>query len=179
MNKKTTSILICVSLCLLFLSFPANATVLLRDHLTEHEAGLIADNQELDKRTAVFIKAIERRFSILADPNFKQTPKDLEKFGPLPTGTRAELLWDIQKIIDEAIDNIENVSERDASNPLLNKSLRKLSDSCKTSLSQLTSMRDKATNEKELSAIEHAIENAQMVIDAANKLPAPAKGKSE
>lgn len=177
MNKKTTSILICVSLCLLF-SFPANANVFFRDHLTEQEAGLVADNQELDKRTAVFIKAIERRFSLLADPNFKQTPKDLEKFGPLPTGTRPELLWDIQKIIDEAIDNIESVSERDASNPLLNKSLRKLSDSCKIYLSQLTPMRDKATNEKELSAIEHAIENAQMVVDAASKLPPPAKGKS-
>lgn len=178
MNKKTIRILICVSLCFLF-SFPANARGYFRDHLTEFEAGLIADNQELDKRTAVFIKAIERRFSLLADPNFKQTPKDLERFGPLPTGTRAELLWDIQKIIDEAIDNIENISERDASNPLLNKSLRKLSDSCKIYLTQLTPMRDKATNDKELSAIEHAIENAQLVIDAASKLPPPTKGKSD
>jgi predicted transcriptional regulator len=160
---------------LFFLSFPALAAS--RDHLTEQEAGLVADTQELDKRTDVFIKAVERRFAIIADPNTKQASKDLEKFGPMPQGTRAELLSDIAKIIDESITNIENVSDRDPSNPLVNKSLRKLADSCKVFLSQLSPMLEKSKDEKEVHAIERAIENAQMVVDAAQKLPPPAKGK--
>jgi predicted transcriptional regulator len=164
-----------IFISLFFLSFPALAVS--RDHLTEQEAGLVADTQELDKRIAVFIKAAERRFALIADPNVKQSEKDLEKFGPMPQGTRAELLSDIAKIIDESITNIENVSDRDPSNPLINKSLSKLADSCKTFLSQLSPMLEKAKDEKEIHAIELAIENAQMVVDAAQKLPPPAKGK--
>lgn len=178
MSKKTVSLSVCIFLCFLLFSFAVNAKAFSRDHLTEQEAGLVADTQELDKRIAVFIKAIERRFAVIADPNAKQSQKDLEKFGPMPQGKRAELLSDISRIIDESITNIENVSDRDPSNPLINKSLRKLSDSCKTYLTQFAQMRDKATDEKELRAIEHAIENAQMVVDAAQKLPPPTKGKS-
>lgn len=178
MRKKTTRLLVCVSFCFLLLSPFAKTNAFSRDHLTEQEAGLVADTQELDKRIAVFIKAIERRFAVIADPSAKQSSKDLEHFGPMPQGTRAELLSDIAKIIDESITNIENISERDPSNPLINKSLHKLADSCKGYLSQLAQMRDKATNEKEFRVIENAMENAQMVVDAAQKLPPPTKGKS-
>lgn len=147
-----------------------------RDHLTEQEAGLVADTQELDKRTVVFIKAIERRFLVISNPNATQSNKDKEIWGPLPTGTHAELIEDIHKIIDEAITNIENVNERDPSNPLIVKSLRKLSDACKGYVVQLSSIQEKSQDERELRAIAKALDNAQEVIDAAQKLP-PVKTK--
>jgi hypothetical protein len=149
----------------------------LPDHLTEQEAGLVADTQELDKRTAVFIKAIERRFLVISNPNATQSNKDKEIWGPLPTGTRAKLVEDISKIIDEAITNIENVNERDPSNPLLAKSLRKLSEACKGFATQFLPMKEKAQDEREFRAIIKALDSAQEVIDAAQKLP-PTKGKS-
>lgn len=170
---------------ILFLLFGANSSLTLsaaatvpRDHLTEQESGLVADSQELDKRTAVFIKIIERRFLAISTPNATQSPKDQEKWGPLQTGTRTQLVEDISKIIDEAITNIESVSERDPSNPLLVKSLKKLADACKGFVTQLQPMKEKTQDDKEWRAMTKAMDNAQEVIDAAQKLPPPTKSKS-
>src|SRR5262245_4251449 len=43
----------------------AAATAQTRDHLTDPETELVRDNQQLDKRIEVFIKAIDRRFAIV------------------------------------------------------------------------------------------------------------------
>src|SRR5713226_7196057 len=92
-----------------------------RDHLTDQESELVRDNQELDKRTEVFIKAIDRRFAIINGTIVPSTPKKTKKdepdWGAPPKGTRAELLGDIAGILDEAITNIDDVSRRDAKNP--------------------------------------------------------------
>ncbi len=152
-----------------------------RDHLTAQEADLVREEQTLDRRTAVFVKAVERRFLVLTDANAaasKPVQKDLEKWGELPKGTRTELLNDIAKILDEAITNIDDVSERDAKNPLLPKSLRKLSEASTRFLTQLTPMRAAAQSDDEREAIDQATENAQAIITAAQKLP-PDTGKSK
>src|SRR5712692_6897593 len=100
-----------------------------RDHLTDKETDLVRDNQELDKRIEVFIKAADRRFAIingLAQPVAKNPAKGDQDWGEPPKGSRAELLGDIAGILDEAITNIEDVSRHDHRNPLISKSLRKL-----------------------------------------------------
>src|SRR5262252_5635624 len=82
-----------------------------RDHLTEQEADVIRFHQELDKRTDVFIKAIDRRFASINGaplPPPKKTEKDEPEWGNAPTGTRAQLLGDIAGILDEAITNIDD-----------------------------------------------------------------------
>jgi hypothetical protein len=87
-----------------------------RDHLTEQEVDLVKEAQALDKRVDVFIKAAERRMMVInnsAGANAKQLKKDSERWGELPTGSRAELVSDIAKILDEAITNIDDVSARD------------------------------------------------------------------
>ena len=91
-----------------------------RDHLTDQETELVRFHQELDKRTEVFIKAIDRRFAIIngtAQPAAKKSVKDEPEWGDVPKGTRAELLGDIAGILDEAITNIDDVSRRDEKNP--------------------------------------------------------------
>ncbi len=141
-----------------------------RDHLTAQEADLVREEQTIDRRAAVFIKAVERRFLVLTDPSAavsKMVQKDSEKWGELPKGTRAELLNDIAKILDEAITNIDDVAERDAKNPLLPKSLRKLSEASTRFLAQLTAMRSATQTDDEHEAIEQAVENAQSMSSAA------------
>ncbi len=96
-----------------FLS-PRSASAQTRDHLTGQEGELVRFNQELDKRTDVFIRAINLRFAIIngtaAPPKPKKTNKEEPDWGDPPKGSRAELLEDIAGILDEAITNIDDVS---------------------------------------------------------------------
>lgn len=155
-----------------------------RDHLTEKEVDLVRDAQVLDKRIAVFIRAAERRFLVLSGgatnaAASKQLQKESEKWGELPTGTRAELLGDIANILDEAITNIEDVNERDDKNPLVPKALRLLAAASAHFIEQLTPMREQAKEGEERESLEQAIENAQAIIEAANKLPPEVKTKGK
>ena len=96
--------------------------------------------QALDKRIDVFIKAAERRMMVINNSsaaNAKQLKKDAERWGELPSGSRADLVADIAHILDEAITNIDDVSSRDERNPLISKSLRKLAQSVNTIMAQL------------------------------------------
>jgi hypothetical protein len=141
-----------------------------RDHLTLQEADMVREAQELDKRTEVFIKIAERRLLALSDPAAAQ--KEKEKWGELK-GTRADFLYDLSKILDEAITNIDDVSSRDERNPLIPKSIRKLAEASTRILTQLEPLRGKLDNEKELHSLNQAIENAQAIVEAAGKLPPP------
>ena len=151
-------------LCLLLLLFPFNAHQAearpVRDHLTPQEADMVRDAQELDKRTAVFIKAAERRLLALSDPNtVKQSKDEIEKWGELK-GTRADFVYDLSKILDEAITNIDDVSSRDERNPLIPKSIRKLAEASTRILAQLAPLRDKVEAGKERTWLEQAVDNA-------------------
>src|SRR5262245_34566777 len=88
----------------------AQAATQKRDHLTQQEVDLVKEAQMLDKRIDGFIKAAERRLMVIngsanAAANAKQLKKDSERWGELPTGSRAELVFDIARILDEAITN--------------------------------------------------------------------------
>lgn len=153
-----------------------------RDHLTPMEVEQVRAAQILDKRIEVFIKVAERRLLLLTDPQAaanKQVQKDVEKWGELPKGTRAELLTDLARILDEAITNIDDVAARDMNNRLLGKALRKLSAASTRFISQLTPMRATAKDETEREALEAALENAEAIIVAANKLPPEVKEKEK
>lgn len=168
----------------LFTSLPAHARLnLKRDHLTEQEVELVRDAQELDKRTDVFIRAAERRLLAINDPAgvtaSKQFQKEMEKWGPLPKGTRAELLTDFAKILDEAINNIDDVAARDAKNPLVSKSLRKLSVAVNNFQPQINALRASARDGEELAALEDALDNMQQITEAANRLPPPEEKKGK
>lgn len=179
LSAITASLITVVSL--LTVAIPARAKTK-RDHLTPQEVEQVRAAQILDKRIEVFIKTAERRLSLLMDPNAansKQSQKDLEKWGEMPKGTRAELLSDLAGILDEAITNIDDVAARDAENRLLPKALRKLAAASTNFINQLTPMRAQAKDENEREALEQALEYAQSIIVAANKLPADTKEKEK
>ncbi|MCU1266670.1 MAG: hypothetical protein JWM21_2988 [Acidobacteria bacterium] len=183
MQIKACSKFLALILLLLLTSFAAAAQS--RDHLTPQEVELVQESQVLDKRTEIFVKAIERRMLALngaAASNVKQLQKDSEKWGELPKGTRAELIGDIAKILEEAITNIDDVSFHDEKNPLLSKALRKLDTTAEQLITQLTPLGEQTKNADEISSISQALENAQSIIEAAKKLPAqvePEKGKGK
>jgi len=160
-----------------FLS-PRSASAQTRDHLTEQESELVRFNQELDKRTDVFIRAINLRFAIIngtaAPPKPKKTNKEEPDWGEPPKGSRAELLEDIAGILDEAITNIDDVSRRDETNPLLSRSLRKLNSATNGYLTQLNTIRNQTRDSDELAAIVRIQDYANQIIEVGNKLPPPA-----
>ena len=159
----------------IFLS-TASISAQTRDHLTEQETQLVRDNQELDKRIDIFIKAVDRRFAIIngtAQPTPKKEKKDAEDWGDLPKGSRTDLLSDIAGILNEAITNIDNVSQRDAKNSLISKSVRKLTAASNGYLNQLTALKNQAKDADELSAIERVANNANEIVEVGRKLPPP------
>ena len=160
-----------------FLS-PRSASAQTRDHLTGQEGELVRFNQELDKRTDVFTRAINLRFAIIngtaAPPKPKKTNKEEPDWGDPPKGSRAELLEDIAGILDEAITNIDDVSRRDEKNPLLSRSLRKLNSATNGYLTQLNTLRNQTRDPDELAAIVRIQDYANQIIEVGNKLPPPA-----
>lgn len=145
-----------------------------RDHLTEKEVLLVKEAQALDKRIDVFVKAAERRLMVLNNSsaaNAKQLKKDSERWGELPTGSRAELVGDIARIFDEAITNIDDVNTRDERNPLIAKSLRKLASSVNSIMTQLKPLSVEAKSDAEVASFEMLNEDAESILEAATKLP--------
>jgi hypothetical protein len=150
-----------------------------RDHLTETESDLVREAQEINLRIEVFVKAIDRRFLLLQNPNATQTDKEFNKFGDLPKGTKLELLSDIEKLINEAISNLDNVAEKDLKSKLFPKAMKIFNDACKRFIPLLESIEKGSTDEKEKRTIVTAVENCQDVIAAMSKVPEPEPEKKK
>src|SRR5918993_3748778 len=164
------------------ISLLQSATLQKRDHLTEKEVDLVKEAQVLDKRIDVFIKAAERRMMVInnsAAANAKQLKKDAERWGELPTGSRAELVSDIARILDEAITNIDDVSSRDERNPLIAKSLRKLAQAVNSIMEQLRPLSTEAKTDAEVASFELLNEDAKSILEAVSKLPAEVEKKAK
>lgn len=159
-----------------------NTALAQRDYLTPQEVDLVKEAQILDKRIDVFIRAAERRLIVIngsAAANAKQLKKESERWGELPTGSRAELVSDIARIIDAAIDNIDDVSMHDERNPLIGKSLRKLSSSVNSIMTQLKPLSAQAKGEAEIASFEQLNEGVQSITEATAKLPPEVEKKAK
>jgi hypothetical protein len=180
-TTRTVLVALALSLAASILSSSAGA-VQSRDHLTPQEIDLVKEAQVLDQRIEIFVKAADRRLLVLTGlnaPSPKQAKKDSEKWGELPSGSRAELLSDIAKILDEAITNIDDVSARDEKNPLIPKALRKLAVEATRIFDQLRPLREQAKGDAEIARFEELTENAESILEAAKKLPPPAEKKGK
>ncbi|HKP38973.1 MAG TPA: hypothetical protein VJT71_19095 [Pyrinomonadaceae bacterium] len=172
-NSKSFSRILLAAVALMLLAGLAAAQK--RDPLTESEAELVRFHQELDKRIEIFIKAADRRFAILnnaAQPSLKKLIKAEPDWGDPPKGSRAQLVGDIAAILDEAITNIDDVSRRDERNPLISRSLRRLTAAANGYATNLNAMQSQSKDEDELAAISRALDNVAQIIEVGRNLPA-------
>ena len=158
-----------LALALLFV-LPATARAQRRDHLTPQEVDIVRDNQELDKRTQVFVKAAERRMLAATSPEefARQSAKDKEKWGEVK-GTRAQLFYDVSKILEEASTNVDDAAVKNPESPLLRKSLYILAEAAGRILPQLAKLREASQEEAEADQLDHALATAQDIADAAKE----------
>jgi hypothetical protein len=165
---------LCVVLTLLLTAYCSilTAQAQRRDHLTQMEVELVRDAQQIDERMKVFVKAIDRRFLVLNNVTSqnKAIEKDLDLWGELPTGTRQQLLLDVEKLLDEAISKIDDVASRDMSSDFFPNAVHILADGAGKFLPQLKSALDKSADEKEKGAIIGAIDYCNQIIEAAGKV---------
>jgi hypothetical protein len=153
-----------ITLSVLFIS--AQAQTQKRDHLTAEEADLVREFQEIDKRIEVFIKAADRRLLVLADPNAIQKKKDEETWGPLPKGTKLELLQDYKLILEEAEEKLDDWNSRGGKDRLLPKALNKFKEAATRHIPQLRALATQLTDKREQRALAEAIEEAEIVTQA-------------
>ncbi|MBS1786443.1 MAG: hypothetical protein JST85_01900 [Acidobacteria bacterium] len=137
-----------------------------RDHLTEQEVDQVRDVQQIDLRIEVFIKAADRRILVLTNPNATQKKKEEETWGPLPTGTKAELLTDYKKILEEGEEKLDDFFEREPKSDLLKKALRKFKDAANRQIPQLRALASQMTEKADQRALAEAIEEAETVTKA-------------
>jgi hypothetical protein len=168
-----------------------------RDYLTAEEIELVRDNQQIDKRIAVLIGAIDRRFASLkvevARPGARV--KVSGSWGPLPEGTQREIHGDIRGLLQKAIDDIDSLAERPDSaiiiqepkgkkakppKQLFSEAVRSLAAAAASYLSVLRSESERTNDRTTLGHIESSISMCEQIIEAASKLPPDAdKTKSK
>lgn len=165
--RRAVPLLFALCVCL---SLAAPVAAQRREHLTPEEIELVRDNQELDARTGVFIKAAERRLLAATNPaeSEKNAPKEKEKWGELK-GTRTQLFYDISKILEEAVVNVDDVAGRNPESPLLRKSLYMLAEATGRMLPALSKLRQDVTSEAESDQLDRALEAAREITDAAKE----------
>ncbi|MGE0132623.1 MAG: hypothetical protein AB7U82_31450 [Blastocatellales bacterium] len=137
-----------------------------RDHLTEQEAEHVRNFQEIDKRIEIFAKAADRRLLVLTTPNATQKKKEEESWGPLPTGTKLELLQDYRRILEEAEEKLDDWYNRAGKDNLLPKALGKFKEAVTKQIVQLRALAPQLTDKKEQRALLEAIEEAETVTKA-------------
>jgi hypothetical protein len=91
--------------------FPAVEAAQTRDYLTDDEIELVRDAQQIDDRVAVLTHAIDRRLELL---KIEALPpkKESDRWGAMPKGTRLQLLIDVKRILQKAVDDIDNLADR-------------------------------------------------------------------
>ena len=152
-----------------------------RDFMTEPEIEIVRDAQDIDMRIDVLTKMIDRRFAALKIEagGWKIPTKESEKWGAEPEGTRLQLLTDITRLLQKAVDDIDDVAEHDANaqtqnkttGKLFPKAVRMLSSSAARYSPILQTTLKTAVDDKERGAILDAADVCAQIIEAAAKLP--------
>lgn len=190
MNKASLVLTVSFAALLVFCSTAAAQ----RDYLSAEEIELVRDAQQIDSRIEILTTAIDRRFEVLnlnvgAAKRVRKTKSgDKEEWGEMPKGTRFELLLDIKRILQKAIDEIDNLAERpdslvidpDDKKPkkyadLFPKAVRSLADAAKRYAPVLKGELDKNNDAGEKGSVLDSLEMCEQIIDSVNRLPAEVK----
>ncbi len=166
-----------------------------RDFLTEAEVEIIREAQDIDTRIEVLTRMIDRRFHVLGlnVNGWKNAAKPSDVWGELPTGTRVQLLNDIKRILQKAVDDIDNLAANPSSAPVRDKSdradrreakkdperfpnaVRSLAAAAARYQTPLKMELDRSTSEIEKGSIIDSLELCEQIIAAVPKLPPEAK----
>ena len=158
--------------------------------MTEEEIELVRDAQDIDVRIDVLIKMIDRRFAALGIDvgGWEHAQKDSDKWGVNPSGTRLELLSDIKKLLQKAIDDIDNIAAHPDAAPIRDKdeknakqvkkdaarfpvAVRNLAKAAERYRAAFKHALDRASEQKEKGQILDSIEFCDQIIQARGKLP--------
>jgi hypothetical protein len=178
MKRFDFKVLLFLLVSVIVLSIHSAANAQRRDYLSEKEADLVRDNQQIDLRIDILTKAIDRRFMVLNGEG--EGPKDWQKssdlWGDMPTGTRVALFTDVEKLLQKAIDDIDDVAAHDRmDSKFFPKAMRALGKSAEKYMPALKTALDKTKDEKEKGALIASIESCEQIIEAVSKVPAEVK----
>jgi delta 1-pyrroline-5-carboxylate dehydrogenase len=166
MKKLNLSVTFLAAIFCAAMFFPTAANAQRRDYLTEAEIELVRDNQEIDTRIGVLARAVERRLDVINNKPVKES----EKWGAAPQGTRVQLLTDIEKLLQKAIDDIDDVASRNKDSKLFPKAVHRLADACREYQPQFKSFLDTVKDQKERGALLGSVEKCDSVIEASSKV---------
>ena len=191
-SKVAGLLVVCFSLFTFHFSLSAPVSAQ-RDYFTPEEVELIRDAQEIDKRIDVLTHIVDRRFAALKIDvgGAKASAKDNEKWGEIPAGTRFQLLLDIKRILQKAIDDIDGLAERPESTvlpepdakktngyaQLFPKAVRNLAAAAQRYRPALKAELDKPNDNAEKGSVLDALDYCDQIIAAVAKLPAEAPKK--
>lgn len=187
---KICFFLICLIAPAVFSPVPAVAQT--RDFLTDDEIEMVRDAQQIDQRVQVLTHAVDRRFGVLKVNVGGSSKPETKAWGALPEGTRLQLLVDIKRILQKAIDDIDNLSERpdsmvvqpddknDKKKPqgfaeLFPKAVRSLAAAADRYKPALKTLLDQTKDEMEKGPILDSLEMCDEIAAAATKVPAEVK----
>ncbi|MFT3746200.1 MAG: hypothetical protein QM785_18155 [Pyrinomonadaceae bacterium] len=187
-----------VAIAAIFAFLPSTASAQ-RDYFTAEEIELVRDAQRIDDRINLLTKIIDRRFDALKVDvhGAKISAKEQDKWGVLPESSRFQLLLDIKRILQKAIDDIDSLAERPDSGilpdpddkkakstfaELFPKAVRALGTAAQRYQPALKAELDKPNPGSEKGSILDSLEFCDQIVAAVSKLPAevekPKKGKN-
>lgn len=165
--------------------FVPEANAQRRDFVTDAEAELIREHQEIDMRIEVLTKFIDRRLAAAGVPGHTWVPpkKNVELWGEEPKGTKLELFYDIKRILQKAIDDVDDIASRtttaiegnEVTGKLFPKAVRNLAAAATRYKPIFEAEIGKTKVDKEKGVLLDSIELCAQIIEAAANLPAEVK----
>lgn len=140
-----------------------------RDFLTMKEVEQLQEAQRIDLRVRLLVGSADIRFALLGSrPMPKRSAKD---WGEPPSGTREELLRDIDRIIMKAIDDLDYAASLETDSKFFRTAFSSLRTSCEEYEGHLRRLLDDTKAERERGVILNILERCQQVAEASSKVP--------
>lgn len=162
-----TSRAVCLAVGLVLLAGAGASAQRGGDYLTEKEIEAVRRAQESDKRAEVFIKIGDRRLLALTDASAEMSDKELEAYGPLPTGSRIDLLDDYRRAIDEFMEKIDDTYQKKGRTPQFTKAMKLTSEGVDRQLKALESLRAQLKDPDDLHYLDRAVASAKLLEEGA------------
>ena len=159
-----------------------------RDFLTEAEIEIVRDAQDIDLRMEALLRMADRRFHVLGIDvkGWKDAGKTSDVWGELPKGSRTDLFSDIKRIVQKAVDDIDNLAANPDAAPIREKgdkrvkkdherfpkAVRNLAAGANRYMGPLKAELDRSTSDAEKGLIISTLDLCVQITEAVTKLPA-------